>query len=77
MGHTLPVNLPLIQYSEQESSAYLYLKPMNNLWEIFEENVDRERFKEFLKEYYNTYKFSEVNTEEFIRFFQLLFRLEG
>lgn len=67
---TLPVNLPLNQYSQNGTyfSSYHYYRPKLMLWNIFYENGGKERLEEFLKAYYNTYQYKELNSQEFTRF---------
>ena len=74
---TLPVNLPLNQYPVNGNSPYHYNKPLHYLWSIFEEYGGREKFDEFLKVYYQTYQYKELNTEEFTRFLSHFLDLEN
>lgn len=51
-----------------EKGTYHYYKPTVNLWNIFNEHGGIEELKEFLKAYYNTYQYKELNTQEFIKY---------
>lgn len=70
-----PVNLPLDQY-ESNVSSYVYGKSSTMLWRLFEKDGGREEAEKFLKNYYQFYKYKEVNTKEFVRFAQYYFNLE-
>lgn len=74
---TLPVNLPLNQYPPYGNSPYHYYKPLINLWNIFREHGGQEKFNEFLKAYYETYQYKELNTQEFTRFLSDFLELEN
>ncbi|MED3501943.1 M1 family metallopeptidase [Brevibacillus agri] len=63
----LPVNLPLDKYSKNQSS-YIYGKSTAMLWKVFEQNGGKTTVEDFLKTYFNTYQYKEVDTKEFIRF---------
>lgn len=65
---TLPVNLPLDKYSSNEQSSYIYGKSSTMLWKVFQENGGKIKAEGFLKKYYNHYQYTEVNTQEFVRF---------
>ncbi len=76
---TLPVNLPLNQYSQNGTniSNYHYYKPGIMLWNIFKENGGKEKLGEFLKAYYKTYKYQELNSLEFTRFLSHFLELKN
>ncbi len=74
---TLPVNLPLNQYPAHGNSPYHYYKPLINLWNIFQEHGGQEKFNEFIKAYYETYQYKELNTQEFTRFLSYFLDLEN
>ncbi|MGG0657240.1 M1 family metallopeptidase [Rummeliibacillus pycnus] len=65
---TLPVNLPLDEYSLGEQSSYIYGKSQIGLWKVFQENKAERQVENFLRKYYENYKYKEVDTNEFIRF---------
>lgn len=75
--YTLPVNLPLNSYSSGNVGTYNYTKPMINLWNIFKETGGKSKLEEFLKSYYDTYQYKELNTQEFIRFMSYFLDLEN
>lgn len=64
----LPVNLPLDKYSLKTQSSYIYGKSSTMLTKTFQDNGGRKNAEEFLKTYYDNYRYKEVNTREFIRF---------
>lgn len=64
----LPVNMPLSSYSAMEKGTYHYHKPTVNLWNTFKEHGGKQKLEEFLKVYYKTYQYRELNTQEFIKF---------
>lgn len=64
----LPVNLSLDEYSLKEQSTYIYGKSQEMLWKVFQENKGEQQAENFLGEYYENYKFKEIDTNEFIRF---------
>lgn len=68
----LPVNLPHNLY-ETGMNSYVYGKARVMLWSLFEKNGGRKEAEKFLKDYYQFYKYKEVNTEEFVRFAQYYF----
>ncbi|MEH6945375.1 M1 family aminopeptidase [Bacillus sp. JJ722] len=67
-GLSLPVNLPLDQYDLKTQSSYIYGKSASMLTKTFQDNGGRKNAEEFLKAYYDNYRYKEVNTREFIRF---------
>jgi len=73
----LPVNLPLNHYSEMEKGTYHYYKPTVNLWSIFNEHGGINELEEFLKDYFKTYQYTELNTDEFIKFVSHYLDLEN
>ncbi|MGG4499011.1 M1 family metallopeptidase [Brevibacillus reuszeri] len=62
-----PVNLPLDKYTKNQSS-YIYGKSTSMLWKVFEKNGGKSTAKDYLKKYFETYQYKEVDTKEFIRF---------
>lgn len=74
--YTLPVNLPLSDYSVFEQSNYIYGKSTAYLWKIFNENGGKERAEDFLKCYYTLYKYNNVDTKEFARFLKHFLNLK-
>ncbi|PAV28210.1 hypothetical protein CIL05_17750 [Virgibacillus profundi] len=71
----IPVNLPLDKYDKQMSS-YVYEKSVTMLWNLIEQKGGIEEAEEFLKTYYDYYKYKEVDSEEFVRFTKHYFNLE-
>ncbi|WP_083489205.1 M1 family metallopeptidase [Heyndrickxia shackletonii] len=71
----LVVNLPIDKYRNNQSS-YIYGESMNMLWKLFEKRGGINKAKEFLKTYYQLYKFKELNTQEFVRFTKAYFNLK-
>ena len=67
-SYPLAVNLPVNTYETNEKSTYLYSKPAFKIWSIFKEQGGQKRLEDFLKNYYETYQFKELNTQEFVRF---------
>ncbi|WP_397538988.1 M1 family metallopeptidase [Rummeliibacillus pycnus] len=65
---TLPVNLSLDEYSPKEQSTYIYGKSQEMLFKVFQENKAEQQAEDFLGEYYENYKYKEIDTNEFIRF---------
>ncbi|KGR77947.1 M1 family metallopeptidase [Ureibacillus sinduriensis] len=72
---TLPVNLPLDQYSIFEQSNYIYGKSTAYLWNLFSVNGGKESAEDFLKKYYTLYKYKDVDTQEFARFLKYYLKL--
>ncbi|MBU8791783.1 M1 family metallopeptidase [Oceanobacillus caeni] len=64
----LPVNLPLDKYDIDSQSNYIYGKSTTYLWDILTKNDGRVGAEEFLKNYYNVYKYKDVDTQEFVRY---------
>ena len=62
------VNLPLNTYPADIKGGHHYGKPAFKIWNIFKEHGGQKGLEEFLKNYYNTYQFKELNTQEFVRF---------
>ncbi|WP_078596400.1 M1 family metallopeptidase [Evansella clarkii] len=71
----MPSNMPLHKYPSNHST-YIYNQSMINLWDIFEEHGGIQTLENFLSEYYQHYKFQEVNTEEFVRFLKYYLQIE-
>lgn len=71
---SMPVNLSLDEYGGRTS--YIYLKSTVMLWKLFEQRGGLKEAEEFLKTYYDYYKFKEVNSKEFIRFTKYYFNLK-
>ncbi len=65
---TLPVNLSLNEYLLKEQSTYIYGKSQEMLLKVFQENKAAQQAEDFLGEYYDNYKYKEIDTNEFIRF---------
>jgi hypothetical protein len=77
-GTTLPVNLSLNQYPDQYESNYFYGKASTQLGMFLKKNaVKEEKALDFLKSYISTYKYKEVNTNEFVRFTEHYFNLDS
>lgn len=72
-----PSNLPLDQFPEYHTYAYLYGQPVIKLKELFEENGGLNNGFEFLSAYFNTYKFKQVNTNEFVRFTEAYYHIKN
>ncbi|WP_173915923.1 M1 family metallopeptidase [Halobacillus sp. Marseille-Q1614] len=62
-----PVNLPLDHY-QKDYHTQVYGNSPIGLWNIFRQHGGKEAAENFLTKYYLTYKYKEVNTEEFTRF---------
>jgi len=71
----LPVNLPLDQY-ESKMSSYIYGKAPTMLWELFNKNEGLKEIEQFLKSYYQFYKYKEIDSTEFMRFAKYYFDLK-
>ncbi|HYK75311.1 MAG TPA: M1 family metallopeptidase [Pseudoneobacillus sp.] len=73
-----PSNQPLDDFKENGgTAAYLYAQPVIKLWEVMGK-VDpsgNEALK-FLSDYFHTYSYQIVNTEEFIRFMRLHYEVD-
>ncbi|MDP4087280.1 MAG: M1 family aminopeptidase, partial [Bacillota bacterium] len=72
----LLVNMPLDKYTSN-SSSYIYGKSEVMLWKLFEKKGGIKEAENFLKSYYNFYKYKEVNTQEFVRFIKYYFNLKS
>lgn len=73
----MPINLPLNKYSPESQSNYIYGKSHEMLWELIKkEGGRRVQAEKFLKSYFETYKYKEVNTQEFVRFSKDYFNLK-
>lgn len=78
IGTTLPVNLPLNQYPGGNGSNYFYGKAPTQLGMFLKENaVEEKEALDFLESYISTYKYKEVNTNEFVRFTKHYFNLDS
>ncbi|WP_150284172.1 M1 family metallopeptidase [Rummeliibacillus sp. TYF-LIM-RU47] len=73
----LPVNLPLNKYTLGEQSNYIYAKAPTYLWKVFSENGGQKRAEDFLKSYYNLYKYKDIDTAEFVRFIKYYLDLKN
>jgi len=73
---TLPVNLSINEYPPKDISSYIYGKSYIMLGKLFQTNGGKEKAEEFLKNYFETYQFKEVNTEEFIRYLKFYLKIE-
>jgi hypothetical protein len=73
----LPVNLSLDQYKDIEMSSYVYGKSTTSLGLLMQKYGGKETAKDFLKKYFNYYKFKHINTEEFVRFTKFYFELDN
>ncbi|WP_085994208.1 M1 family metallopeptidase [Oceanobacillus senegalensis] len=71
---SIPVNLPLDQY-DRHMSSYIYSKSSIMLFKIFENRGGIEEAENYLKVYYDNYKYKEVDTQEFVRFTKKYFSL--
>lgn len=63
----MPSNLALHDYSSY-SSNYIYGQSYAKLAQIFNQHGGIKTAENFLKEYFNHYKYKEVDTDEFVRF---------
>ncbi|WP_442599850.1 M1 family metallopeptidase [Neobacillus sp. D3-1R] len=65
-----PSNEPLEKYKENGgTAAYLYAQPVLKLWEVLgKEDPSGNKALAFLSDYFHTYTYQIVNTDEFIRF---------
>ncbi|WP_088068167.1 M1 family metallopeptidase [Gottfriedia luciferensis] len=63
-----PSNLPIDQYTQNEYSSYIYGQSSHELLKIFNHYGGRKVMENFLKKYYSTYQYKELDTKEFIRF---------
>ena len=72
----LPVNLPLDSYTVKNHGDYHYHKPTFKIWTIFKEQGSEKTLEDFLKNYYKTYQFKELNTQEFVRFLSHYLEIE-
>lgn len=72
----LPVNLPLNKYTLGEQSNYIYGKASTYLWKVFSENGGKKRAEDFLKNYYDLYKYKDIDTAEFVRFIKYYLELK-
>ncbi|MGE8207286.1 M1 family metallopeptidase [Heyndrickxia sp. NPDC080065] len=72
-----PSNLPLDQFPEYHTYSYLYGQPVIMLKELFEEHGGLKNGFKFLAAYFNTYKFKEVNTNEFVHFAETYYHLKN
>lgn len=70
-----PSNLPLPNF-DGKYGQYVYLQPTLKLWELFSKYNSIETAKAFLKAYYATYAYKQVDTREFIRFTKAYFLME-
>ena len=75
MRDPIPVNLPIDEYGDNIGS-YIYGKSSTMLWNLFKEKDGIGEAEEFLKSYYDYYKYKEVDSEEFVRFAKYYFDLE-
>ena len=71
----LPVNLPLDRY-ESDMNSYVYGKSPILLWSLFEKNGGIKEGEKFLKNYYQFYKYKEIDSKEFLRFTKYYFDLK-
>lgn len=72
----LPVNLPLNEYTLTEQSNYIYGKASVYLWKVLSENGGKKIAEDFLKSYYDLYKYKDVDTAEFVRFIKYYLELK-
>lgn len=70
-----PIDLPLNQYPNNPSN-YIYGKSTAMLWKLFEHRGGIEKAEDFLKDYFQYYKYKEIDTKEFIRFAEYYFDTE-
>lgn len=63
-----PSNLPLDKYELGEQSNYIYGQSSIKLWNVFDENGGKKTVERFFKKYYETYRYKEVDTKEFVAF---------
>ncbi|MEV5111265.1 M1 family metallopeptidase [Bacillus sp. LBA3-1-1.1] len=71
-----PSNLPLDKYPLEEQSNYIYGQPASGLWNVFNKNGGQKTAEQFLKQYYETYQYKEVDTQEFVTFLKHYLKLK-
>lgn len=71
-----PVNLSLDQYTNTDYTNYIYGYSSNSMLKLFKDHGGIKEAEDFLREYYNTYRYKEVTTTEFIRFVKQEWGLE-
>lgn len=78
MGISLPVNLALNRYPNENGSNYFYGKASSRIGILLKKYTKNEKEAlRFLKTYISTYKYKEVNTHEFVRFTKHYFNLDN
>lgn len=71
----MPSNLPLHEYLQSQSN-YVYGQSYTRLAQIFNQHGGIETAENFLKEYFNLYKYKEVDSDEFVRFMKYYLALK-
>lgn len=71
-----PSNLPLNYYTTKEYGQFIYAMPKNKMWKLFEQHGGLRVGFPFLSQYYETYKYKEVTTKEFVEFTKNYFKLK-
>ena len=56
------------KYELGEQSNYIYGQSSIKLWNVFDENGGKKTVERFFKKYYETYRYKEVDTKEFVAF---------
>ncbi|MDP5272879.1 M1 family metallopeptidase [Chengkuizengella axinellae] len=74
---TEPVNVSVFANTEKRLTGLYYGVAPMKIWELLKENGMQDNATEFLKAYVDTYAYSQVTTEEFIRFAQYYFNMES
>ncbi|MGO0058576.1 FtsX-like permease family protein [Brevibacillus fluminis] len=69
-------NLPLDQYQETKVLGPLYAQPAVRLWDLLSLYGDIDEGWRFLKAYFETYAYKQVDTDEFLRFVTAYFPVE-
>lgn len=76
-GIKKPSNLDLPWYAKYEYSSLIYTVPYQKMWKLFSEHGGYEKGIQFLSDYYKTYSFKQLDTEEFVRFAMNYFKLDN
>ncbi|MFS1519468.1 serine hydrolase [Bacillus sp. SCS-151] len=74
---TEPANVSVFDNTKQKLLGLYYGVAPMKIWELLKDNGMKDNATDFLKAYFETYAYSHVNTEEFVRFTQYYFKLDN